>query len=744
MITGMSKARIVMKVAILALSANVVFGQISQGGYPYSFKSDIRLGEDIDSIPVIRMPEIRKTALDSIIQNNQLFGESQFAYDFTVDIDVKESARVDSIDIGLLYRLAIHSDNAKSINLIFDNYELPHGAKLYLYSVDKQYVLGAFTSNNNKQSKKLPTLPVKGDKIIIEYFEPFFPDCKAQLVIGKVNHDFLGINYVEEISDDSIQRFLCEVDVNCSPEGDLWQTEKRAVCKILINGKDFCSGVLLNNTSFDGTPYILTAKHCVSSQNEADNCVFIFNYEKPYCNSGKASEKQSISSGFLRATNSQSDFTLIELSHKPMSSWNPYYAGWDRNDSQGLGGVGIHHPNGDVKKISTHSMTPITSDCLPVNIQNNFYLINEWIATANGHGVTEGGSSGSPLFNNAHRVIGQLHGGCVGHNDDCWNPSNDYSNYGKIFASWDIGGTSNGQLKDWLDPANTGVLSLSGANVCSQDIGENVHVSHTVGSGVVENIQATSNITSTSTIKTNAVVEYRAGEEIVLQSGFYAENGSAFYAKVEPFDCVPGCHPMTLHIINTYFSGGGNLCFNQNNADSYHFKLLTTSGALAFQTTGTVSASQICVPVPSNLASGVYYVTLTLYSDCEELSETYSVIKIGNKSAELNNTENNNAYDNDVLLYNDSEKKADVLDFNIYPNPNGGEFTIEINSAVHQPYSIIIVSSKGEVIFKAHQLIEKTIKVDKKIVSSAGVYFISMSDETNVVTKKVIVQQKNN
>ena len=185
------------------------------------------------------MPEIRKTALDSIIQNNQLFGESQFAYDFTVDIDVKESARVDSIDIGLLYRLAIHSDNAKSINLIFDNYELPHGAKLYLYSFDKQYVLGAFTSNNNKQSKKLPTLPVKGDEIIIEYFEPFFPDCKSQLVIGKVNHDFLGINYVEKVLDDSIQRSLCEVDVNCSPEGDLWQTEKRAVCKMLINGKDF-------------------------------------------------------------------------------------------------------------------------------------------------------------------------------------------------------------------------------------------------------------------------------------------------------------------------------------------------------------------------------------------------------------------------------------------------------------------------------------------------------------------------
>ena len=686
------------------------------------------------------MPEIRKTALDSIIQNNQLFGESQFAYDFTVDIDVKESARVDSIDIGLLYRLAIHSDNAKSINLIFDNYELPHGAKLYLYSFDKQYVLGAFTSNNNKQSKKLPTLPVKGDEIIIEYFEPFFPDCKSQLVIGKVNHDFLGINYVEKVLDDSIQRSLCEVDVNCSPEGDLWQTEKRAVCKMLINGKDFCSGVLLNNTNYDGVPYILTANHCVSSQNEADVCVFIFNYEKPYCNSGKSSEKQSISSGILRATNNQSDFTLIELSHKPISSWNPYYAGWDRNDSQGLGGVGIHHPNGDVKKISTHNMIPLTTDCLHVNSQDNFYLINEWLATTNGHGVTEGGSSGSPLFNNVHRVIGQLHGGCVGHNDDCWNPSNDYSNYGKIYASWNIGGTSNGQLKDWLDPANTGVLSLSGANVCPQDVGENVHVSHTVGTGVAENIQATSNITSISTIETNAVVEYRAGEEIVLLSGFNAENGSVFYAKVEPFDCVPGCHPMTLHIINTYFSSGGNLCFNQTNANSYHLKLLTTSGTLVFQTTGNANSSQICVPVPANLSSGVYYVTLTLNNDCEELSETYSVIKIGNKSAEINNTENNDAYDNDILLHKVSEKKANVLDFSIYPNPNGGEFTIEINSAVQQPCSIEIISSIGEVVFKTNQIFERPIHVDRKIVSSAGAYFIRISDGINVVTKKIIVQ----
>ena len=81
------KAIILVKVAIIDLSTNVMFGQISQGGYPYSFKSDIRHDEDND-IPVTRIPAIRKTALDSIIQNNRLFGENQFAYDFTVNINV--------------------------------------------------------------------------------------------------------------------------------------------------------------------------------------------------------------------------------------------------------------------------------------------------------------------------------------------------------------------------------------------------------------------------------------------------------------------------------------------------------------------------------------------------------------------------------------------------------------------------------------------------------------------------------
>ena len=151
---------------MLILVNNISFGQISQGGTPYSFKSRLKSTADKDTITLskeissIEMPKIRKQVIDSIKQKNLLFEEHQFAYGFNVNIDVKTSSTIDSLDVGLLHRLSIKSDGAKSINLIFKKYILPKGAKLFIYSKNHESIIGAFTSNNNKQSKRLPTLPV--------------------------------------------------------------------------------------------------------------------------------------------------------------------------------------------------------------------------------------------------------------------------------------------------------------------------------------------------------------------------------------------------------------------------------------------------------------------------------------------------------------------------------------------------------------------------------------------------------
>ena len=109
-----------------------------------------------------------------------------------------------------------------SLNLIFKEYKLPRGSKLFIYSKNGEHIRGAFTSNNNKKSERLPTLPVKGEELVVEYFEPYFSDFDGKLVIGKVNHDFIGIVSGQgEIDDDFGSSGNCQVDVNCTEGANL-------------------------------------------------------------------------------------------------------------------------------------------------------------------------------------------------------------------------------------------------------------------------------------------------------------------------------------------------------------------------------------------------------------------------------------------------------------------------------------------------------------------------------------------
>ena len=185
----------------------LTYGQVSQGGTPYSFDSSLvsKEGNPIKSREKLQkmvMPQISQSQIDSIKQKNrserQVF---QFAYSFNVNIDLKKEATIDTLDIGVLYRYEIESSGAYSINVIFSEYEVPRGSKVFIYNIEQEYVIGAFTSNNNKASKILPTIPVKGDKIIIEYFDPYFPDFEGKITIGKVGHDFTDVLNTSESDD---------------------------------------------------------------------------------------------------------------------------------------------------------------------------------------------------------------------------------------------------------------------------------------------------------------------------------------------------------------------------------------------------------------------------------------------------------------------------------------------------------------------------------------------------------------
>lgn len=277
----------------------------------------------------------------------------------------------------------------------------------------------------------------------------------------------------------------CNVNVRC-PEGNNYQLQRRSVVRMNVPIGSFiyyCTGALVNNTAQDRKPYLLSAEHCVLDDNDViidsvalASIVFRFNWESPTCvNPPNASglPNQIITGGRLRARSNDgggatgSDMLLLELAIQPPATYNVFYAGWNRTNIPAIGGAGIHHPNGDIKKISTYTAT-LQSGTFQ-QAQGAFWLVN-WVATQSGHGVTEGGSSGSPLFNAAGEIIGTLTGGSA----SCsFRTGTDF--YGKFWYHWDKNGTANNrQLRPWLDPLNTGQTSLGGLYVNQEEFDRSI------------------------------------------------------------------------------------------------------------------------------------------------------------------------------------------------------------------------------------------------------------------------------
>lgn len=454
------------------------YNQTSTNEKPISFGNT--LGKALEqNIPNKVMPSLDMVRINREDKEDDSNGvPPRFGYPHSVNYNLNNSGQwVNLPDGSRLWRLSISCPNALSINLLYDKFWLPDGAKFFVYSYDKKRTLGAFTSANNKGTKDkvqgFATGLVYGDKIVLEYYEP--KNVRNQGIIS-IAYVVQGYRYINIYNG---QKSLgasgnCNININC-PEGKSWQKEKNAIALILVNGIRYCTGSLINTTANDSRPIFLTADHCLGgwatankkydaiSDPNLDHWSFYWNYEAPSCiNPTEEPTIYSTVGATILANNGYSDFALLSLKEDPRSnnSIKLYYLGWDRSGDSGNGGVGIHHPNGDIKKISQYTLTP----------QSTVYAENS--TNSNGthwrliwsKGVTEGGSSGSPLINSNRKVIGQLHGGysdCI--SNGIYGPDKpDW--YGKFSVSWTGNGATDNRrkLQPWLDPRNTGVIVLDG------------------------------------------------------------------------------------------------------------------------------------------------------------------------------------------------------------------------------------------------------------------------------------------
>ena len=247
----------------------------------------------------------------------------------------------------------------------------------------------------------------------------------------------------------------CQVDVKCTTP---LPAASDAVAWLIYNKSggfaNICSGTLLNDNLNSGTPYVLTANHCISTQTFASTLFTEFKYRSLACNNAATGEyyPTATTGAALLYTAYNTDSTLLRLYGAP--STNVLFAGWDATvaPAVAISIHSIHHPRGDQQRLSRGTVTgysvrsPTDPEIFPDSNITNGTILDVTLTT----GLTERGSSGSALLKGTDanpQVIGQLFGGSL---PACGLNANNV--YGRCDVAYNAG------MSDWL---NQGIKRVS-------------------------------------------------------------------------------------------------------------------------------------------------------------------------------------------------------------------------------------------------------------------------------------------
>ena len=387
-------------------------------------------------------------------------GRAYFGNLLPCDIDFMQDATATDIDGGTLYTLMLTSKGAYSIGIRTEGLVISHGSELYLYNNDRDDILGALTSQNSSQIMR----QIAGDTLNIELFVPQGVEQK-DFKITKICYDYA--NAFGKTSKSTQYKASCstEVNINCD-EGQAFQDIKHATVLLSIDSDGqtmLCTGTIVNNVQCDQTPYVLTAAHCLCSDEAASNTIVYFNYELPTCTSRNMPYNYNTMTGATIVatapkkaytdkqgrTSSKEyptlDFTLLKLNKAIPDSYEPYYAGLSISETENLDNVAaVHHPQGDVKKVSI-AYSPVYQDSYPEEDKEVHYnTFCHWHVAKWDVGTTEGGSSGASLLNAKKQVVGVLSGGYA----DCNEPVNDF--FQMVSKAWNLYPEPENQLQQHL------------------------------------------------------------------------------------------------------------------------------------------------------------------------------------------------------------------------------------------------------------------------------------------------------
>lgn len=333
---------------------------------------------------------------------------------------------------------AVTSEGARFVRIQFKNFSLPPGARVFVYSAGNPDVyFGPYEGRGpwNDGTFWTPALP--NNQVLIEYASPAGTEhTRPPFEISSIAHIYK--EQKEQFPNDPAG--ACNLEVSAP-----WADVAKSVGMLQFIKQGFvavCSGTLLNDSDTSTDHHVLTANHCVSSQDEAQSVTVYWNYNTGDQPPGGT---PTTSGANMLTTSVGSDFSLLRLTG-PLPG-GLFFSGWDASPvSSGTSVTGLHHPEGSHKRISFGATNSDCDSQLPSSCSN-------FTGVAWSQGVTEDGSSGSGIWTGAPdnaKLVGTLLGG----HSSCSNPSGTdfYSRFSVVYSS----------IAQFLEPLRTlNVASLN-------------------------------------------------------------------------------------------------------------------------------------------------------------------------------------------------------------------------------------------------------------------------------------------
>jgi len=325
-------------------------------------------------------------------------------------------------DGTIVWSVGVHSDDAAGLRVHFENFSLPEGFEVWLYS-ENGGVRGPYTGTGPFASGEFWSHTVAGPDAVIQ--------LRGHNRVSTQKGSSFQITEISHEGRNADLKSFCSYNASCIENGDCYDnsaiTDAKAAVALMRYVERrrtyICSGGLINSTANPGTPYFLTANHCIDSGTVAATLETWFQFTHP-CGDNNCPEQwvwtnPNTLGATVVATNATSDFTLLQLSETPPAG--SVFLGWTTEAVAYANGTELYrisHPSGAPQAYSYHKVWNPPVECTGWDRGN-------WIYHQDQVGATEGGSSGSPVVNASGQIVGQLSGGC---GYDVYNTCNNIDN----------------------------------------------------------------------------------------------------------------------------------------------------------------------------------------------------------------------------------------------------------------------------------------------------------------------------